>query len=736
MRLKFLLLLAFLCESSQAEVNIERIAKDRWLEVRSENFIIITDADEKVGRALVRDLENFRYFIHFMQKEAVIDNPPPLKVFAIKSGRTFRALDLPAQWAGVFLKQTHEDIAIANISDFKLNQNKAGYGNQVLLHEYLHYASRTFYEASHYPLWYSEGEADYFGSFRFAERGKSVSIGSMSVIGTRVRSLMNSSGKIESIDVEDLFKTKRIEMGWRRGERSGGERRRAADEASKFYARAMFTYHYLSRSAQALEMKSKYLSLINTGMDIDTAFSFAFNMTWEELDKEILDYLSSNKLLEWRFGIGGQGLVFPEIEANVRELDRSEIISETVGAMTRVGNYSVEEVESLFSYAKDNGVESVSLAVAEIDWRSSNRVGVIDTIAAAQDKYADDPLVRAWAARTEAPRVHYLLSVDHPSANNELATLRNVNRSVLGDDPFNRLAYYNLGMLTATAAVDDPALLKEAQITLDSAKLLMNEGWRRSILSLEIHISSLLHDPDRLLMQKNQLATIDDGNWITSGYGRFVKESLELRQIGRSTGELGDSSIHYAEGSRYEGEVADGKPNGQGVVFSYYGAKLSGKFAEGRLDGVGELTTSNGYNYVGDFEDGVIAGNGTLEFPVDREELRQSGEFSMGQEHGYQKIEYRNGDILSGNFRSGALHGDVTYTKKDASPVEREFYLGRMRYRISETLLYAGSYDEEYLPHDSGVCYYSDVDEVYPCVFEHGELKTVNKDRNLVTAIE
>ena len=399
MRFAIVVMAAFFCASAHAEVNMDRIAKDRWLEVHSENFIIITDAKEKIARSLVRDLENFRYFIHFMQKRQVIDSPPPLKIFAIQNARTFKALDLPEQWGGVFLKRIHEDIAIANITNFKLSQEKAGWGNQVLLHEYFHYASRTFFEASHYPLWYSEGEADYFGTFRFADRGKAVTIGTVSVVGARIYSLRDSRGRLKDIDVEDLFKTTQLGMAWRRNIESSKERRRASEEISEFYARTMFTYHYLSRSAEAIDMKSKYLTLINTGMDIDKAFALAFDMSWEELNEEIQDYLSSARVPGWRFKVGGDGIVFPEVAANVRELDRTEIIREAVGAMTRVGVYSDEEIDTLFAYAQENEAETLDLAIARIDWLFNSGEDISAAVASAEEQYGDDALVRVWRSR-------------------------------------------------------------------------------------------------------------------------------------------------------------------------------------------------------------------------------------------------------------------------------------------------------------------------------------------------
>lgn len=91
----------FFCQCVSA-LNIESLAKKKWLEVRSENFILVTDQNEKRARYIVQDLEEFRYFTLKIRKLEVVENLPPLLVFTIGSRNSFKNLGLRKNVAGFF----------------------------------------------------------------------------------------------------------------------------------------------------------------------------------------------------------------------------------------------------------------------------------------------------------------------------------------------------------------------------------------------------------------------------------------------------------------------------------------------------------------------------------------------------------------------------------------------------------------------------------------------------------
>ena len=58
--------------------------------------------------------------------------------------------------------------------------------------------------------------------------------------------------------------------------------------------------------------------------------------------------------------------------------------------------------------------------------------------------------------------------------------------------------------------------------------------------------------------------------------------------------------------SKYEGEIVNGKPNGQGTKTEYNGTKYVGEWKNGKLNGLGTHTLIDGSMFIGEWNDGVL----------------------------------------------------------------------------------------------------------------------------------
>lgn len=731
----FIAFLSIISSIASAEINIEDLSKVKWLQLESKNFIVITDANQKLGNVLIRDLENFRFFIAYALGSPLFKGNKPLKILAIHNSGTFKDLNFSKQLAGIFLKRMSDDYAIASISDYSLSENTSHLGDHVLLHEYVHFVTRNELEMISYPLWYSEGEAEYLATFRFSDEGKSVSVGSMSVIGDRLSSLLKPFGRgFRKVDVEDLFKTKNMHLGWRREDKDSHVKRE--DKSLEFYARAMITYHYLQSSRELQVQKARYLKLINEGRTVDKAFEMAFSMSYADMDKEIERYASSKRVTGWKLDVGKSGLSFPQVNISVESLTSAKAVTQLTSFISQVKSKKREEIQSLFDFARKHGEHNAVLMLAELDWSVSKGRDISGLMSEARNKYPQDLDLQAMLAYLEKERIEKAVIVGHPTARRELTELRSRFRQILRKDPYNRLAYFGLGELLKVSDEDNPDLIKEAAIVLDSAKLLMNESFRETIIENEIQANSLLKNADAVLLQKYQLAAVSDSDWIETGYGRFVLEMLRMRSLtlALGDGDVEGDIIRYKNGAQYTGVVKNGIPGGQGKLL-FEGNELKGVFSAGNFLNQGELTTANGYHYKGQFSDGVITGQGELVWPADKNIIRQHGSFLMGQEHGAQEIMMSNGDVIKGMLKMGLYHGNINVAKKDGTKLQREYYLGHMRYKLNESLVYAGGWNENYLPHGKGLCYHIDLNAIRPCQYKNGQLKNeVNVQSDLTLA--
>lgn len=129
-------------------------------------------------------------------------------------------------------------------------------------------------------------------------------------------------------------------------------------------------------------------------------------------------------------------------------------------------------------------------------------------------------------------------------------------------------------------------------------------------------------------------------------------ESLFHEMTKQYSGEL-----QLSEG-RYLGDIFDGKPNGQGILY-FKGndaegrVKYEGKWKLGVMKGYGVLTFNNA-KYEGEMDNNLPNGYGIFE---SNDDIRIECTFKDGQPNGHA-ILYKNGMKIEGNMINGKINGD------------------------------------------------------------------------------
>jgi len=122
------------------------------------------------------------------------------------------------------------------------------------------------------------------------------------------------------------------------------------------------------------------------------------------------------------------------------------------------------------------------------------------------------------------------------------------------------------------------------------------------------------------------LGKFENGEWIVS---------LGVLYLGKRNGKVGYytekwegvESEDNRDFSKYEGEIKNGKPNGQGESTFPDGRKYVGELKDGYKHGQGSYTWFNGDKYVGEFKNGLLNGKGTYTNP---DGSKYVGEFKDG----------------------------------------------------------------------------------------------------------
>lgn len=172
-RPRLFLAAAFLLAAA-GSASIPAASKDVWVEVRSPNFVVVSNAGEKEARRIADQFEQFREVFHNSFPRLRVDLGKPLIIFAVKNEDSLKLL-LPAYWevkghahpAGYYApgEDRHFVAVRTNI--------EGDNPYEVVYHEYTHAIMNLNFRDL--PVWLGEGLAEFYGHSTI--RDKDVEIG-------------------------------------------------------------------------------------------------------------------------------------------------------------------------------------------------------------------------------------------------------------------------------------------------------------------------------------------------------------------------------------------------------------------------------------------------------------------------------------------------------------------------------------------------------------------------------
>jgi len=206
-------------------------SKDTWIEVRSPNFTLISNAGEKEARKIADQFEQFREVFQKSFPTLRVDLGKPLIIFAVKDENSLKAL-LPSYWenkgqahpAGIYLPGDDRHYVTVRTD---LSTDNPYY---LVYHEYTHAIMGLNFRGL--PVWLNEGLAEYYGNSVIEERD--VEIGK--VPAYHLRTLQQEP----LIPIETLLRV---------DERSPYYNEQ--NHASMFYAESWAIVHYLMLDPEA-----------------------------------------------------------------------------------------------------------------------------------------------------------------------------------------------------------------------------------------------------------------------------------------------------------------------------------------------------------------------------------------------------------------------------------------------------------------------------------------------------
>jgi tetratricopeptide (TPR) repeat protein len=229
---------------------------DAWVEVRSPNFIIVSNAGEKQARKTAIQFEQIRAVFRQSLTVASAHPSPLITVLVVKDEDAMRAL-LPEYWtkghvhpAGIFFSRMNQYYAAVLLDAQGPNPYETIY------HEYYHALTLPYFP--NLPLWVAEGLADFFGNTQIASDHAGMGMPDESLIYQLHQGFM-------PLDV--LFKVDHSSPYYNE-----------SNKTSVFYAESWALTHYLMAADHEShrQMLLNYLDALNKGASQDEAAAKAF----------------------------------------------------------------------------------------------------------------------------------------------------------------------------------------------------------------------------------------------------------------------------------------------------------------------------------------------------------------------------------------------------------------------------------------------------------------------------
>ena len=269
-----LILAIVLCFLEVTSSNAPVSAKDKWTSLRSKNFLLLGNANEKDIRQVGVRLEQFREVFSRLFTTMKISSPVPTTVIVFKNDDSYKPFKPNANTAGYF--QPGPDVNYITLeisSDVNSEQNPF----TIIFHEYTHLLVRN--TSGNVPTWFNEGLAEYYSTFSITDDQKVV-------MGRPIANHVYLLRENKMLPLRTLFQVNQDSPYY-------NER----DKQSIFYAESWALVHYLilGKDGERMSQLSKFVDLISANVPMEQAFQEAFAMTFEAMEKELRAYIQRDR---------------------------------------------------------------------------------------------------------------------------------------------------------------------------------------------------------------------------------------------------------------------------------------------------------------------------------------------------------------------------------------------------------------------------------------------------------
>ena len=256
-------------------------AKDNWISIRTKNFFVIGNGNEKDIRQVALRLEQFREAFTILFPKIRFNTPVPTTVIVFKSKSSYAPFRPNPNLAGYFQPGPDvnyitltTDVGSSDPYAVKLSGSQDPF--TVIFHEYTHLLVNNTFKSA--PLWFNEGLAEYYSTFKMEDSQKFA-------LGTAIGSHVYLLRESKILPLKTLFEVDHKSPHYNESKKQG-----------IFYAQSWAFLHYMliGKTGKA-EQFTKFLDLTAANVSSEEAFQQAFGMTYAAMEKELRDYVKQDR---------------------------------------------------------------------------------------------------------------------------------------------------------------------------------------------------------------------------------------------------------------------------------------------------------------------------------------------------------------------------------------------------------------------------------------------------------
>jgi FimV-like protein len=249
-------------------------AKDTWTSVRSKNFLLLGNANEKDIRRVGARLEQFREVFSRLFTAMKVNSPVPTTVIVFKNDESYRPFKPNASTAGYF--QPGPDVNYITLAlGTEMNGQQSPFN--IIFHEYTHLMVNN--TGTNVPAWFNEGLAEYYSTFSISDDQKIV-------MGSPIASHVYLLREHKMLPLRTLFQVDHKSPYYNERDKQG-----------IFYAESWALIHYLilGNEGKRMTQMNKFVELLSASMPMEQAFQQAFTMSFENMEKELRTYIQRDR---------------------------------------------------------------------------------------------------------------------------------------------------------------------------------------------------------------------------------------------------------------------------------------------------------------------------------------------------------------------------------------------------------------------------------------------------------